>query len=87
MRIAFYEVVDVLSSHNARALGVANVRGVVVGISGEENERTYAVHIGDRTVMLDPSDLIPTGESVDREALYDGETVPIAPERYPDTEP
>ena len=84
--IAFYEVVEVLSSANAVALGVGNTRGVVVGISGEANERTYAVLVGDRTFMLDPSDLSPTGESVDREAIYGGEIISISPERYPNNE-
>jgi hypothetical protein len=80
--IAFYEVVDILSSPNAVALGVGNARGVVVGIAGEANERTYAVLVGDRTFMLDPSDLVPTGESVDRKAIYGGETIKVSPERY-----
>jgi hypothetical protein len=65
---------------------VGNTRGVVVGISGEANERSYAVLIGDRTFMLDPSDLAPTAESVDREAIYGGETLSVSPERYPDNE-
>jgi hypothetical protein len=84
--IAFYEVVEVLNSPNAVALGVGNARGVVVGISGEANERTYAVLVGNRTFMLDPLDLAPTGESVDREAIYGGETIRVSPERYPNNE-
>jgi Immunity protein 31 len=84
--IGFYEIVKVLSSADAVALGVDNARGVVVGISGETNERKYAVLIGERTFMLDPSDLVRTGESVDREAIYGGETIRVSPERYPDKE-
>jgi Immunity protein 31 len=84
--IGFYEIVNVLSSADAVALGVGNARGVVVGISGEANERKYAVLIGERTFMLDPSDLVRTGESVDREAIYGGETMQVSPERYPDKE-
>jgi hypothetical protein len=84
--IGFYEIVNVLSSADAVALGVSNARGVVVGISGEANERQYAVLIGDRTFMLSPSDLVQTGESVDREAIYGGETIRVSPEHYPDKE-
>lgn len=84
--ITFYEIVEVLCSPNAMALGVDNTRGVVVGVSGEESERMYAVLVGDRTFMLAPSDLVPTGESVDREAIYGGETIRVSPERYPDDE-
>jgi hypothetical protein len=80
--IAFYEVVEVLSSPSAVALGVGNARGIVVGMSGQAGERTYAVLVGDRTFMLNPSDLAPTGESVDREAIYGGETIRVSPERY-----
>jgi hypothetical protein len=84
--IGFYEIVNVLSSADAAALGVSNARGVVVGISGEANERQYAVLIGDRTFMLSPSDLVRTGEHVDRQAIYGGETIRVSPERYPDKE-
>jgi hypothetical protein len=84
--IAFYEVVDVLSSPNAQALGVGNTPGVVVGISGEASERRYAVLVGDRTFMLDPSDLAPTGQSLDREAIYGGEAIAVSPQRYSNDE-
>ncbi len=33
--------------------------------------------------MLGSSDLAPTGERVDREAIYAGEAVEVHPERYP----
>ena len=84
--IAFYEVVEVLGGPSAVAMGAGNARGVVVGISGEADERMYAVLVGDRTFMVDPSDLLPTGESVDRETLYSGETVVVSPESYPGNE-
>lgn len=85
--IGFYEVVGVPSNAAAAALGVAGTRGVVVGISGEDGEeKMYAVLIGDRTYMLGPADLVRTGESVDREAIYGGETISVSPERYPDNE-
>jgi hypothetical protein len=72
------------SGNEAVALGVSNARGVVVGISGEANERKYAVLIGDRTFMLAPSDLIPTGHLVDRDAIYGGEAIQVSPEHYAD---
>jgi len=84
--IPFYEVVTVLNSASAAAMGVGNARGVVVGISGEADKRKYAVLVGDRTFMLDPSDLVPTGESVDREAIYGGHAIWVSPERYRDDE-
>ena len=85
--IGFYEVVAVQNSAAAVALGTGGTRGVVVGISGEAGEeKTYAVLIGDRTYMLSPADLVRTGESVDREAIYGGETTRVSPERYPDDE-
>ena len=85
-KLSFYEVVDVRIGSNAEALGVGNTRGIVVGISGEVNETAYAVLIGDRTVMLDPTDLVPTGEILEREAVYGEETLSISPERYPNSE-
>jgi hypothetical protein len=66
------------------ALGIRSGRGIIVGISGEGSDRTYAVLIGDRTFMLHASDLIRTGERVDREAVYGGETIRVSPERYED---
>jgi hypothetical protein len=74
----------VLRTADAVALGVGNARGVVVGVSEEANERKYAVLIGDRTFMLGSSDLVQTGECVDREAVYGGEAVEVLPERYPE---
>jgi hypothetical protein len=81
--IAFYEIVRIPGGPNAVVLGVENAHGVIVGISGEADERTYAVLIEGRTSMLDPSDFAPTGQSVDREAVYGGETIKVSPASYP----
>lgn len=82
--IAFYEIVAVLRTERAVALGVDDARGVVVGVSEEAGEPAYAVLVGDRTFMLGSADLARTGERVDREAVYGGEVVEVLPERYPD---
>ncbi|MDT0346037.1 Imm31 family immunity protein [Streptomyces litchfieldiae] len=78
----FYDVVDVLRTTCAAALGVGGARGVVLGISEGENGRMYAVFIGDTAYMLSPSDLVPTGERVDREAIYGG-SAPRGPRPQP----
>jgi hypothetical protein len=80
--IDFYEIVAVLRTEHAVALGVGNARGLVVGVSEEAAERNYAVLIGDRTFMLRSSDLVRTGERVDREAIYGGEALEVLPGRY-----
>ncbi len=85
--IDFYEIVDVLASPDAMALEVSNSRGIIVGISNEPDGKRYAVLIGNRTFMLDASDLVRTGERVDRETIYGGETIQVRPERYSDDGP
>lgn len=80
--IDFYQVVEIQSSPATERLGVDSTHGVVVGISAGETERTYAVLVGQQTFMISPSDLVPTGESVTREAIYSGERVEVAPEKY-----
>ena len=47
-----YEIVQVLSSPTAAALGVSDNRGIVVGISGEAEEKKYAVLVGSRTLSI-----------------------------------
>jgi Immunity protein 31 len=84
--IDFYEIVDVLASPRAVTLGIHDSRGVVVGVAGDGDEKSYAILVGSRTFMLDESDLARTGERVPREAIYGGESTRVFPERYPDVE-
>jgi hypothetical protein len=85
--IDFYEIVNVLTSPHAVKLGVQGGRGVVVGVAGDGDEKSYAVLIGSKTFMLGESDLARTGERVTREAIYGGESTRVFPERYPNAEP
>jgi hypothetical protein len=85
--IDFYEVVTVLTGPDATATGVSGSRGIVVGVSGTADDESYAVLIDGRTVMLGRSELARTGERVDREAIYGGETIQVSPQRYVHHEP
>jgi hypothetical protein len=85
--IDFYEIVDVLTSPHTVTLGVQGGRGVVVGMADDGDEKSYAILIGSRTFMLGETDLARTGERVNREAIYGGESIRVLPERYPDAEP
>ena len=46
----------------------------------------YAVLIGERVWMVDSSDVVPTGEVLTRDALYDGSSAKVEPQRYHDRE-
>lgn len=82
--LGFYEIVRVLGTANALALGVDGAHGVVVGIAHEPSESMYAVLIESETVMLARTDLVSTGQFVDRHEIYSGEVIRVSPERYPE---
>lgn len=82
--ICFYEIVDVLASGHTAGLGIANARGIVVGMAEEAGKKTFAVLVADRTFSVEETDLSSTGERVEREAIYGGETVRVQPEQYPE---
>ncbi|MGC0416131.1 hypothetical protein [Embleya sp. AB8] len=80
--IDFFDVVAVLNTEAAVRLGVAGTRGVVLGGSEAADGWMYAVHVGEETVMLGQADLVRTGETVERESIYGGETVRVPPQPY-----
>lgn len=82
----FFEIVEVLETTHAAALGVSGTRGVVLGISEGENETRYGVLIGDESYMLAVEDMRHTGESVSPESIYSGESIRVPPEHYPEDE-
>jgi hypothetical protein len=85
-KIDFYEIVEVLISSRAAELGVQGSRGIVVGVD-DGDEESYAILIGSRTFMLGETDLTRTGERVNRETIYDGESIQVHPEHHPNAEP
>jgi len=50
-------------------------------VSGPHLE--YGVLVGGQVCMVDSSDVVPTGEVLTRDALYDGSSVRVRPQRYP----
>ncbi|MFC4852978.1 hypothetical protein [Actinophytocola glycyrrhizae] len=81
--IGFYEVVNIVDDVNTLALGLSGSSGVVVGISREDGkEEQYAVLSEGWTFMLGLSSLVATGIRLDRNAVYDGDTLRIPPEDY-----
>lgn len=55
---------------------------MVGGISDSGSHVEYAVMIDGVSYMVDNSDLIPTGEVLEREAVYYGSSVKVEPQRY-----
>ena len=82
----FFDVVRILPSSEAVSMGVDDKVGIIVGVSGESDSRHYAVLTGDETYMLSANSLERTGDRVDRNAVYEGQSIRIAPERSVDGE-
>jgi hypothetical protein len=80
----FFDVVRILSSPEAVSMGVDNELGIVVGISGDPDSRHYAVLAHGETFMLSAHSLERTGERVDRNTVYEGQSIRVAPQRYAD---
>jgi len=79
---SFFSVVTVLSNRNTERLGIAGSTGIVLGHAQETGAHVYAVLITDETFALKAPDIWPTGEIAPREAVYPGESLRVAPERY-----
>lgn len=72
-----------------RELQIANMRGIVTGVpphllgiedeteSGDRDEAQYSIEIGGDGYALARRYLEPTGERVDRGALYDGTSIGV----------
>lgn len=82
----FFDVVRILPSPEAASMGVENELGIVVGISDGPDSRHYAVLARGETFMLSVHSLEPTGDHVDRDTVYDGQSIQVTPERYADNE-
>jgi Immunity protein 31 len=84
--LEFYAVVSIRPSDETRGLGIAGLTGVVVGHSGDSGGDAYAVLVDDETCMVSGSDLVPTGEVLERSAIYSGMSfsVPAEPLREED---
>ncbi|CAM5273097.1 Imm31 family immunity protein [Streptomyces atroolivaceus] len=80
----FDEVVTVLETNHTVELGVAGATGAILGKSQGVDERIYAVLIGDEATMLPESVLMSTGRYVDPDEIYDGESIKVKAERYPE---
>jgi hypothetical protein len=85
-RLPHYSVVRVLRTSRTADLRIDNFKGVIAGISDSGSRIEYAVLIGDTTWMIDSSDVVPAGEVLTREALYDGSSVRAEPQRYQGSE-
>ncbi len=85
-RLPCYSVVRVLRTSRTADLRIDNFTGVIAGISDSGSHIEYAVLIGDTTWMVDGSDVVPTGEVLTREALYDGSSARVEPQRYQGSE-
>lgn len=78
-----------LDSTKTRGLGVVGQRGVVTGLpphllgiddvppAGDPGADQYTVALADEAVALSRRDLRPTGDRVNREAIYDGSSLRI----------
>ncbi|MER5916483.1 tetratricopeptide repeat protein [Streptomyces sp. NPDC001982] len=80
----FDEIVTVLETGHTVELGVVGATGVILGKSQGADERIYAVLIGDETIMLPESVLVPTGRYIDPNEVYGGESIRVQAERYPE---
>lgn len=80
--ISNYEIVRIERSERAVAMDLADRQGIVVGMAGGPSGMSYAVLVGERTYTLSRSDLVGTGEHVDRSVVYTGETTRVQPQRY-----
>ena len=78
----FYAVVRILVSSDTDDLGVAGKSGVVVGHSGSQEGDAFAVLVDDETYMVREFDLVPTGEVLDRGAIYGGESLGVPAQPY-----
>jgi hypothetical protein len=85
-RLPYYSAVTVLSTSRTAAFRIDGCEGVITGISDSGSHVEYAVLIGERVWMVDSSDVVPTGEVVTRDALYDGSSAKVEPQRYRDRE-
>ena len=83
-RLPWYSVVRILPAARTAAAGVDGREGVIVGVSESGSHVEYGVLVGGEVWMVDGSDVAPTGEVLSRDALYDGSSVRVAPQRYPD---
>jgi hypothetical protein len=84
--LAFYSVVRITRSTRTANLGIDGLNGVVGGISDSGSHVEYAVIVAGESYMIDSADLIPTGEVLERETLYGGDSMKVDPQRYADDE-
>jgi hypothetical protein len=82
-RLSFYSIVRILPGSRTAALGISGRMGVIMGISESGPHLEYGVLVGGQVCMVDSSDVVPTGEVLTRDALYDGSSVRVRPQRYP----
>lgn len=79
-KIDFYAIVRILPSSQTHQLGVAGKTGVVVGHSGSLAGDVYAVLVAGEACMVAGSDLLPTGEILERDAIYTGDSLSVPAE-------
>ena len=82
-RLSYYSVVRVLRTGRTAALGIDGREGVIAGIAESGSHVEYGVMVDGRVCMVDSPDVVPTGEVLSRDALYDGSSVRAEPQRYP----
>jgi hypothetical protein len=85
-RLAFYSVVRIMRSTRTANLGIDGLNGVVAGISDSGSHVEYAVMVEGKSYMIDDVDLLPTGEVLEREELYSGDSLRVDPQHYADDE-
>ena len=85
-RIAFYSVVRIIRSTRTANQGIDGLNGVVAGISDSDSHVEYAVMVKGKSYMIDGGDLLPTGEVLERGAIYGGDSLRVNPQKYADEE-
>lgn len=87
--IGHFDEVEILDTPATRQLEISGERGIVVGVSQENDEPFLAVAIDafGRTVMLSATDVRATGRRVQRDQIYDGTSINVTEQGHVVIEP
>jgi hypothetical protein len=82
----FYIEIRVSRTTETESGGIADVTGVIMGVSEGSVGPSYSVSIDGIGHMVAESDLTPTGRVFSRDDFYDGSSIKVTPQRYVDSE-
>jgi hypothetical protein len=82
----FYMEIRVSRTTETESGGIADVTGVIMGVSEGSIGPSYSVSIDGIWHMVAESDLTPTGRVFSRDDFYDGSSIKVTPQRYVDSE-